>query len=854
VQQRGDRLVVNVALTDVRDGSEIWGDEYDRKLDDILALQDKIAKNITAHLRLRLTGEEERRLAKRDTENSEAYQLYAKGRFFWDKRTPEGISKAISHFKQATEIDPTYALAYAGLADCYVVPANRLPPKEKMPKAKAAALKALDLDDTLAEAHTTLARVLTVYDWNWSGAKQEFQRAIELNPRYAVAHQWYGGYWEAIGQHDESIAERKRALQLEPLSLIVSAELALAYYSAGQYGQAIKQVKKALEMDPSFPPAQSFLAAAYEQKGMYPEAITGFKNAIAVNKGGGWASPLAMAGLGHVYAVSGNKSEAWKLLDELKQMSEKEYTPAPDIALIYAGLGEKDQALEWLEKAYEERSFNMTFLKVEPRWESLRSDPRFADLLRRMGLADKASERDQGIHSVAVLPFKNEGGDPKTEYLSNGLADQIHDSLRQVRRRDLTIRSLPSVSRYKGRDIDVKTVARELDVQVLVTGTLRQLDDELTIRVDLVDGVNDNSIWSHSYPGKLAEILNLQDKIAREVAAHLRLGLTGEEETRLTKRSTTDTEAYLHYREAMYHFNKFSPEGLTAAIKCCEQAIQKDPTYALAHAALARCLIVRGSIFEGPKKTFPKALEHVNQALDSDPDLPEAHAALGTIYLLIDWNWAEAEHELNRALDLDPNVILTRNILGFCLVAQGRLEEALASIQRGQELDPLAAARWNEVAMCYNTMGRYDEAIEAAKLAIKLDEHFVLAYGEWGTALSQTKHHDEAIEVLNLAVKYGKGHPRMRGLLGCAYAQAGKEAEARREVTTLLSERRFGSALALARIYATLGEKAQAFEWLHKAGEERDSIVFWLKSDPNLANLRSDPQFTEMVKDMGLPR
>jgi eukaryotic-like serine/threonine-protein kinase len=465
----------------------------------------------------------------------------------------------------------------------------------------------------------------------------------------------------------------------------------------------------------------------------------------------------------------------------------------------------------------------------------------------------KPAAAAKSIESVAVLPFKNEGGDPKTEYLSNGLADQIHDSLRHVRRANLKIRSLPSVSRYKGREIDVKTVARELDVQVLVTGTLRQLGDDLTIRVDLVDGVNDNSIWSHSYPGKLAEILNLQDKIAREVAAHLRLQLTGEEEQRLTKRFTSDPAAYLLYREAMYHFNKFNPEGLTAAVKSCEQAIQKDPTYALAHAAMARCLILRGNIFVGPKKTFPKALDHVNQALDSDPDLAEAHSALGAIYMFFDWKWAEAERELTRALDLDPNVILTRNILGFCLAAQGRLDEALTSIQRGQELDPLAAARWQELAMCYNAMGRYDEAIEAAKQAIKLDQHFVLAYGEWGTALSQTKHHDEAVRELKLAVEYGKGHPRMRGLLGCAYARAGKEAEARTEITTLHSEGRFGSALSLARIYATLGEKVQAFEWLHKAGDERDSIVFWLKTDPNLARLRSEPQFTDMVKDMGLP-
>ena len=252
-----------------------------------------------------------------------------------------------------------------------------------MPKAKAAAMRALELDETLAEAHTSLARVLAAYDWDWPGAEKEFKRAIELNPRYATAHQWYGGYFQAMGRSNEAIAERKRAQELDPLSLIINFELGLAFYYARDYDQAIEQFQKTLELDQNFRSAHQFLPAAYEQNGMYREAIAEYKTVNPL-KGGGESS-LAMAGLGHVYAVSGKKNEARTVLDELKQVSEQEYVPAISIALIYAGLGEKDQAFFWLDKGYEQRAFQLQALKIEPKWDSLRSDPRFQGLLRRMG-------------------------------------------------------------------------------------------------------------------------------------------------------------------------------------------------------------------------------------------------------------------------------------------------------------------------------------------------------------------------------------------------------------------------------------------------------------------------------------
>ncbi len=383
IVQRGDSLTISAELVDVRYNKLLWGEQYERKMSELLQTQREIAREIVDKLRLKVSGQEQG-LAKHYTESNEAYQLYLKGRFQWHKRTNEALKKSIDYFNQAIERDPSFALAYAGLADCYVVPAYMLPPGEKIPKAKMAAMKALELDDTLAEAHTSLARAMTTYDWDWRGAEREFQRAIELNPNYAIAHQWYCGYLEAMGRTPEAIAEGKRALELDPLSPIITFEMGLGFFYARDYDKAIEYYQKTLELDPDFPPAHGQLPAAYEQKRMYDQAITGFQKGTNLKGSREWY--FSLSGLAHVYAVTGNKGEAQKLLSEMKDLSVRQYVPADRIALIYAGLGDKDEAFAWLEKAYDERSFNMTWLKVEPRWDSLRSDPRFADLVRRLGL------------------------------------------------------------------------------------------------------------------------------------------------------------------------------------------------------------------------------------------------------------------------------------------------------------------------------------------------------------------------------------------------------------------------------------------------------------------------------------
>jgi serine/threonine protein kinase/tetratricopeptide (TPR) repeat protein len=460
------------------------------------------------------------------------------------------------------------------------------------------------------------------------------------------------------------------------------------------------------------------------------------------------------------------------------------------------------------------------------------------------------------VEALAVLPFVYTGDDPKLEIISQTLAGHISDSLRQVGRRELKIRPSSSVSRYVQQRPDTLTIGRELNVPLIVTGTMQQRGGDLTITVEVVDAREDNLVWSKPYLGRRGDSLDLdlQDQIVHDVAAHLGLGLSEDEKRRLTRRRTVNQDAYNLYREAIYHLNKFTPEGISAGIKFGKQAIEKDPKYAQAYAAVARCYILRGSVYVGPKMTYRDVRTYVDEALKLDPDMADAHAALAAIYLFHDWDWPAAERELNRAIELDPTVPLAWQFKGFALAAKGQLPEAMTNFRRGQELDPLSPGRRIELALCFNWMRQYDEAIVESKKTLELESNFPLAYASLGLAYVQKGMYEEAIAEIQKALSRGQMPPGVRGMLGYAYAMAGNKAEAHKVLDELkgLSPGRFGFAFSIARIHAALGEKELAFEWLRKSCDERDSQVIWLKVDPTMDNLRSDPRFAQVLKDMGL--
>ena len=388
VVQRGENLSISAELVDAKDGNQIWGQRYDRRLADIQAVQEEITTEISDKLRLRLTGAEQKILTKRYTENTEAYQLYLKGRYYLNMRAEEAFNKGIQCFNQAIEKDPGFALAYAGLADSYNNLASNgyVAPRDSIPQAKAAAIKALKLDENLAEAHTSLAVAAFYYDWNWQEAEREFRRAIALNPNYAAAHQGYGDFLDHMGRFDEGLLEYNRARELEPLSMLIHANIAMHYSSARQVEEAAKQLTSTLEMDPNFAYAHWLLAAIYVIKPTLGDAIAEAQRAVALEPG----SPRYIGILGMAYAVAGRRSEATKILGDLKELSKCKYVPPTSAANILAHMGGKtDEAIEELERGYEDRSWIMCWLKVNAIFDPLRSDPRFQALLRRMNFPEK---------------------------------------------------------------------------------------------------------------------------------------------------------------------------------------------------------------------------------------------------------------------------------------------------------------------------------------------------------------------------------------------------------------------------------------------------------------------------------
>lgn len=379
----GNVLIIRAELVDVSTSWQLWGEQYQTQLSNILQVQDEVATNISAKLHLRLTEEEMKRLGKHSTDNPEAYQSYLKGRYYRNMRTSEGYQKAIESFEQAIKLDPSYARAHAALADSYVSFDfyGILPPWETSPKAKAAAINALVINDTLAEAHTALACVKMMYERDWSSAEREFKRAIELDPDYAHAHNWYSHFLMAMGRIDESFAESQIALKLDPLDDAINQYLGWHYIHARQFGRAIAQLEKTLSDNPDFFLARVTLGMAYEQKGEVENAIEEFQKAYNLEK-----NAVVLGFLGHAHAMAGNREEAIRILEELEELSKRVYVPPFSIGLIYTSLGEDTEAFEWFEKALVGQNEWLNWVKVAPEVDSLRADARFQDLLHRLKL------------------------------------------------------------------------------------------------------------------------------------------------------------------------------------------------------------------------------------------------------------------------------------------------------------------------------------------------------------------------------------------------------------------------------------------------------------------------------------
>jgi TolB-like protein/Flp pilus assembly protein TadD len=384
VLRSGERIRINAQLIHAATDYHLWAESYERDYRDIFALQSEIAREVASQIQVLLTPEERARLSGARRIHPEAHELFLKARYYWNNRTEENVRQALAYFRQAIDRDPTYAEGYVGLGDCYNILGyyNALPPMEAYPKGKAAALKALELECSLAEAHATLGVVRRDFDWDWSGAESEFQRAIELNPNSVEAHHWRGTLLSMLGRPAEAIQEKNNALAIDPLSVVVRTDRARILYFARDYDAALAEFQAALDMDPTFHSAHLWLANVYEQKGQHAPAIEALKEGLAHSGN----SPFARARLAYGYAVTGKPAEAQALFADIRALAGRQYVSPYDVAMIHVGLGQFDEAFRWLHTAFDQRSLWLGYLAVEPQLDPLRSDPRFAELRRRVGL------------------------------------------------------------------------------------------------------------------------------------------------------------------------------------------------------------------------------------------------------------------------------------------------------------------------------------------------------------------------------------------------------------------------------------------------------------------------------------
>lgn len=870
--QTGERLVIKTELVNAMDGSHLWGESYSCAPSDILDIEAEISRAISEKLLVRLTTAERKQLTRRYPDNVEAYHAYLRGRYFWNKRSEEGLKKGIEHFQQAIDEDPGYAAAYAGMADCYTILVVRygLASKEGIPKAKAAAMKALEIDDTLAEAHTSLAHSL-LHSWEWDKAEREFKRAVELNPNDANAHNFYAEYLRAMGRVEQALKVAKRAQELDPLSLNHSTNVANDLYFARRYDEAIDQCQEALEMDRNFFMAHYRLGQAYEQKGMFDEAITAIQRAVELSPD----NIEMLAALGRVLAVAGRREEARRIVDQLEAGMEHRHSWHYDIAQIYAGLGEDDRAFECLEKGYAWRDGMMIHVNVEPGFDSLRLDPRFQELVRRMGLppaklttrgawhvsaeADRAGSQSEAqparevIDSLAILPLVNNCADPNMEYLSDGITESMINALSKLTQ--LRVMAWSTVSRYKDQQVAPREAGRELSVRAVLTGRVMQLGDNLVIKTELVDATDGSHLWGEQYSCMPSDILDVEAEISRAISEKLLVRLTTEERKQLTKRHTETTAAYHLYLKGRYYWNKRSEEALHKGIECFQQAIEIDPNYALAYAGVADCYTKLGDVGVTamlPREAFTRARAAALRALKIDNSLAEVHASLGHLDMH-HLRWADAERDLKRAIELNPNYATAHQWYAYYLAFHHRLDEALVKIEVALELDPLSLPIADGVGEFLYFARRYDEAIAQFRKTLEMDPNFLASRINLGRAYEQKAMFSEAEDQFVKARQIAGESIDALAALGHTYAMSGSRGAALEVLAQLtdLAKERYVSPYDIALIHTALDETDDAFWWLEKAYDECVEWMIYTNVDPRLDPLRSDARFLDLMRRIG---
>ena len=857
IRRIGNVLRVSVQLLSVGEGGTLWAGKFDEKYTDVLSLEDSISNKIGETLLPHLSGKERRQLQKRGTDNARAYEFYLRGRYFWNQLTVEGLARSFEFYNRAIEIAPDYALAYTGIAEYY----NFLgiygiaPFAETTAASKKAALQAISIDATSAEAYTALGFAVFMGEFDWHAAEKYMKKAIDLNPNYTLARIWYCYHLAMRGNFEEAFKQINRALELDPLTPYVWQTYNWTLFHAGRINEAIAGARRMMAKEPNYALSHFFLSSVLWHDRQYAEAIRTAERGIELLG----RIPYTLCWLASACAAAGEREKALALIDEIERMSTSKYVSPYLTAMIYANLGDAEKAFEYLEKALEIRDGRLAWLAIDPQFDSVRGDARFDEVLRRTNNPFYAAQAkiQPAQPVIAVLPLKSisysherQTGD---QFLGVGLADALITRLTNIKR--IIVRPTSSVLRYADETTDPFEAGRELNVEFVLDGNFRRVGERVRVSMQLLNVRENTSRWAQTFDENFTDVLELEDSISEKVSQSLVSSLTGEEQKQLAKRGTNNVEAYKAYMRGRYFWNQFTPESLPKSLEAFQKAVALDPNYALAYVGIAdfyNWACIYGMI--PPAECYPKLEENLRRALEIDDQLGEAYAELG----LTDsnrWDFPEAEKNHRRAIELSPNYPLAHEWLSALLVSTGRFEEGLREIRLAEQLDPLSLRAKTLTAWTLYQMRQFEEALEKSQEIIELDKHYPQGYLQAGNALVELGRADEAAELCQKAVELMPDSALAIYDLCFALAAAGEREEAGKHLNQLqnTAAKTYVKPYFLAMAYLALGQTNAAFEQFEIAFAEKDMWLIWFGTEPKLDAIRHDARYLQLFRQTNNP-
>ncbi len=864
ILRANNRIRISVQLLNVANQSIFWAERFDEDFTDVLTLEDKVSAKVADLLVPQLTTGERKKLAKRGTENAEAYEAYLRGRFYKNIFSEDAFAKAFVAYHEAISHDADYALAYAGIADYYIWLGvyGGMPPKECYPLAKQAALRAIELDDALAEAYASLAFAQICGDYDWIEAERNAVRAVELNSNYSTARLWYSYILLTAERFDESIAQAKRAVELDPSTYFSHHVLALNYYFARRFDEAQAQAAANVKNFPHI--SATFFTQGWTLRylGKHEEALNSSKRAMELSG----ESLYDLLGYAQSLAAAGRRAETETALRRIFAQGEKQYLSYYQIAVIYVYLDETEKALDALERAFGDHEGWLIWLRTEPALDKLRGNARFKNLRKKVdrraiNLPDETDSQAEAAapQSIAVLPFKTTGDASSEEadsgeFLGVGLADALITRLSNAKQ--FIVRPTSSVLRFGAEAFDSFAAGDALNVKFVLDGEAARGDETFRVSVRLLDVEHKSVVWAERFEENFTDFLALEDSISEKVAGSLVPRLTTRERRNLTKRGTENAEAYEAFLRGRFHWNTFTEESFKQAIFFYQKAVALDPNYAVAYAGIADYFMWLG-IFGvlPPKDSYQKAKATAQKAVALDPTLAEAFAALGFAELCGDYDWTTSEKNIRRALEINPNYAVAHNWLAISLYTAGRFDEGIEHAKKSIELDPLTYQNYRTLSWGFYFSRRFEESLAVINRTIEKFPMTGTAYANRSWLLRSTNRPEEAFRDSEKALQTaGKSIFVLTGHAQ-ALASAGKLVEAEQLIEAIKTNpaAKYVSQYQIALVYCYAKQPEKALAALERAWTDRDGWLVWLGIEPALDILRDDARFQSLIERVKHP-